>query len=265
MEAAMAALGRLARYAAGFIRQSVPASELVIGLKCGGSDGFSGITANPLAGRISDLAVAAGGSALLSEVPEMFGAEDGLLAHSATASVHEAFAAMLGGFKEHYVARGLELYENPSPGNIDGGITTLEEKSLGCILKAGTVPIAGILPYGGRATESGLSLVSGPGNDLVSSTALTAAGAQVLVFTTGRGTPFGGVVPTVKVSSNSALAARKPGWIDFDAGRVLEGSSFDELAVELLAKVVAVAGGEATRAEVGGHRGIAILKDGVTL
>ena len=246
-------------------RGELPLSELSIGLKCGGSDGFSGITANPLVGRLCELVVAAGGRAVMTEVPEMFGAEDGLLAHSATAGVHEAFAAMLGGFKEHYVARGLELYENPSPGNNDGGITTLEEKSLGCILKAGTVPVAGIQPYGGRATESGLSLVSGPGNDLVSSTALAAAGAQVIVFTTGRGTPFGGLVPTVKVSSNSALAARKPGWIDFDAGRVLEGSSFEDLAVELLAKVVAVAGGEATRAEVGGHRGMAILKDGVTL
>ena len=195
----------------------------------------------------------------------MFGAESDFMARSESPAVFTGFAAMLKSFKDYYVSHGQEVYENPSPGNRDGGITTLEEKSLGCVRKAGTVPIAAVLPYGGRADVRGLSLVSGPGNDLVSSTALAAAGANVILFTTGRGTPFGTVVPTVKVSSNSGLASRKPLWIDFDAGRILAGESFDDLAVELLLEVIAVAGGKATKAEAGGHRGIAIFKDGVTL
>ena len=260
---------RLLKSLAAFIgsqqRRDLPLSALSIGLKCGGSDGFSGITANPLVGRLCDLVVAAGGRAIMTEVPEMFGAEDDLISHSATAGVHHSFAAMLDGFKDYYASRGLELYENPSPGNRDGGITTLEEKSLGCIRKAGSAPVTDILPYGGRAIESGLSLVSGPGNDLVSSTALAAAGAQEILFTTGRGTPFGSVVPTIKISSTTGLAERKPRWTDFDAGRILAGFSFDDLAVELLTKVVAVAGGEETAAESGGHRDMAIFKDGVTL
>jgi altronate hydrolase len=201
----------------------------------------------------------------MTELPEMFGAEAGLMARSATPQVYDAFASMLSSFKDYYGSRGLAVYENPSPGNREGGITTLEEKSLGCARKAGTAPVSAVLPYGARAGPAGLSIVSGPGNDLVSSTALAAAGANVIVFTTGRGTPFGTAVPTVKVSSNSALARRKPHWIDFDAGGILSGSGFDDLALELLRKVVAVASGEATRAESGGHRDIAIFKDGVTL
>ena len=264
-EEARRILGSFAPFIASQERVELPLSELRLGLKCGGSDGLSGITANPIVGRLCDILVAAGGSAIMTEVPEMFGAEEGLLARASSGEVRSGLASMLVSFKEYYASHGQEVYENPSPGNREGGITTLEEKSLGCVRKAGTAPVAAVLPYGGIAEERGLSILSGPGNDLVSSTALAAAGAQAIVFTTGRGTPFGSVVPTIKISSNSPLAARKPQWIDFDSGRLLAGASFDELALELLRKLVAAASGEATKAELGGHRGIAIFKDGVTL
>jgi altronate hydrolase len=246
-------------------RVELPLSELVVGLKCGGSDGLSGITANPVTGRLCELLVAAGARTVMTEVPEMFGAEEELLGRCASREAHAALSTTLSDFKDYYASRGLPVHENPSPGNREGGITTLEEKSLGCVRKAGSAPVEAVLPYGGAVGSRGLSLVAGPGNDLVSSTALAAAGAQVIVFTTGRGTPFGSVVPTIKVSSNSPLAARKPGWIDFDSGRLLSGSSFDDLALELLGLVVAAASGERTKSELGGHRGIAIFKDGVTL
>jgi altronate hydrolase len=246
-------------------RSPHPLSELRLGLKCGGSDGFSGITANPLVGRVCDLIVAAGGGAFMSEVPEMFGAEEELYERAADPEIRGAATAMIEGFKDYYASHDQPVYENPSPGNKDGGITTLEEKSLGCVRKAGNVPIAGILPYGGSSREAGLRLVSGPGNDLVSSTALAAAGAHIVLFTTGRGTPFGAPVPTLKISSNSDLAARKPGWIDFDAGRILAGEGFDALALELLRTIADTASGSRTRAEKAGHRGIAIFKEGVTL
>jgi altronate hydrolase len=264
-EAARALIRSLAPAIARRERVELPLSRLSIGLKCGGSDGFSGLTANPLVGKLCDIIVAAGGRAIMTEVPEMFGAEGPLMERSVSEGVFSSFASMLRLFKDYYVSHGQEVYENPSPGNREGGITTLEEKSLGCVRKAGTAPLSAVLPYGGMASEAGLSAVSGPGNDLVSSTALAAAGANLILFTTGRGNPFGSVVPTLKISSNSALAARKPHWIDFDAGRALGGAAFDDLAVELLGKVVEAAGGEETKAEKGGHRGIAIFKDGVTL
>ncbi len=265
MEAAMGALGRLAGYAAGFVRERVPASELVIGLKCGGSDGFSGITANPMVGRVCDLAVAAGGSALLTEVPEMFGAEDTLLDRASTPEVWSATVGMVNHWKAYFLDHGQGSHENPSPGNRDGGITTIEEKSLGCVRKAGTSRVMDVIPYGGRRKVNGLSLVSGPGNDLVSSTALAAAGAQMVIFTTGRGTPFGSVVPTIKVSSTTGLARRKPGWIDWDAGPLLEGAAAGELAASLWRAVVDTASGASTKSETSGYREIAIFKDGVTL
>lgn len=246
-------------------RVAVPLSELRLGLKCGGSDGFSGISANPLVGRVCDLLMAAGGGAFMSEVPEMFGAEAEMYERSSSAAVGEAARAMIEGFKDYYRSHDQPVYENPSPGNKEGGITTLEEKSLGCVRKAGSSPVAGILPYGGASRESGLHLVSGPGNDLVSSTALSAAGAHIVLFTTGRGTPFGAPVPTIKISSNSSLAARKPGWIDFDAGPILAGATFEALSLELLRHIIEVAGGRPTKAELAGHRGIAIFKEGVTL
>jgi altronate hydrolase len=258
-------LGELAGVVAHDARVPLPLAELAIGLKCGGSDGFSGITANPLVGRVCELLVAAGASALMSEVPEMFGAETELMARARDAEVFAGEVRMVNGFKDYFQSHGQPVYENPSPGNREGGITTLEEKSLGCIRKAGAVPVMDVLPYGGRRRGQGLTLVSGPGNDQVSCTALTAAGAQMVLFTTGRGTPFGAPAPTLKIASNSDLAKRKPHWIDFDAGRLLEGASFDQLAVELLRDILAVAEGRPTRAELGGYREIAIFKDGVTL
>jgi len=265
LAAARRILGTFASILAADRRIRLPLSALRIGLKCGGSDGFSGITANPLVGKVCDLVIAAGGGAFMSEVPEMFGAEEDLYERAADLGTLTGMERMIEGFKDYYAEHGQPVYENPSPGNKDGGITTLEEKSLGCVRKAGGAPISGILPYGGASRDGGLRLVSGPGNDLISSTALAAAGAQLVLFTTGRGTPFGAPVPTLKISSNGELAARKPGWIDFDAGRALSGDTFDDLALELLRAIVDVAEGKPTKAEVAGHRGIAIFKEGVTL
>jgi altronate hydrolase len=264
-ETGHALLTELAAFAATQKRETIPLSELVIGLKCGGSDGFSGLSANPLVGRVTDLMVAAGGSALQTEVPEMFGAETELMARSVSTEVFRKQVSMINGFKDYFTAHGQEVYENPSPGNKDGGITTLEEKSLGCIRKGGTVPVADVKAYGDARTQKGLTLVYGPGNDLVSTTNLTAAGSHIILFTTGRGTPFGAPAPTLKIATNTPLAQRKPGWIDYDAGGLLEGRSFDDAAVELLNLIVETAGGKPTRAEVSGHRDIAIFKDGVTL
>jgi altronate hydrolase len=260
-----AVLAELAGRLAGQARQALPLAELVVGLKCGGSDGFSGVTANPLLGRVCELLVAAGASAVMGEVPEMFGAEALLMARSADPGVFAAQVAMIEGFKAYYTRHGQAVYENPSPGNRDGGITTLEEKALGCIRKAGRVPVADVLPYGGRVRRPGLSLVATPGNDLVSCTALTAAGAHLILFTTGRGTPFGAPAPTFKVASHSRLAAAKPGWIDFDAGPLLAGAGLDPLAVALLRDLLAAAEGRPTRAERGGQRDMALFKEGVIL
>lgn len=263
--AARKALGALGAYAKLQQRVELPLSELRIGLKCGGSDGFSGLSANPLVGRVTDLLVANGGSAVMTEVPEMFGAETVLMARAATPAVYQGIRTMVEDFKAYFRSQGQEVDENPSPGNKDGGITTLEEKSLGCIRKAGGVPVADVKPYGHRASAPGLTLVSGPGNDQVSTTCLTAAGAQVILFTTGRGTPYGAPAPTLKISSNTALARRKPHWIDFDAGVVLAGRSFDTAAVDLMRLVLETAGGKPSKAEATGHRDIAIFKTGVVL
>jgi altronate hydrolase len=245
-------------------RQEVPLSELVIGLKCGGSDGFSGLTANPLVGRMADRVVAAGGSAILSEIPEVFGAERLLMARARDRHVFDAVVGVVNDFKRYFLAHGEPVSENPSPGNIAGGITTLEEKSLGAVQKAGRAPLDDVLRYGERVRRKGLTLLEAPGNDAVSCTALAAAGATAILFTTGRGTPLGFPVPTVKIASNSELAARKKGWIDFDAGQVLTGG-IDPAAEALLERIVAIASGEETAAERGGEREIAIWKRGVTL
>ena len=268
LEAALGEIKKLAMILGRDRREELPLSELRIGLKCGGSDGFSGITANPLVGRVSDLLVAAGGSALLTEVPEMFGAEEELLGRAASKEVFAEAVSMVDRFKDYYVSHGQEIYENPSPGNRDGGITTLEEKSSGCVRKGGSSPVVEVLPYGGRAGRRGLGLLEGPGNDQVSSTALAAAGVQLILFTTGRGTPYGAPVPTLKIATNSALAARKPGWIGFDAGRMATGSDPDGptgLALELLDLVAKTASGARARNEANYYRDIAIFKDGVTL
>lgn len=248
------------------VRTQQPANTLVLGMKCGGSDGFSGITANPLVGRITDRLVAEGGRAMLTEVPEMFGAEAVLLERCVDESVYDQAVSMLNAFKDYYISHNLPCYENPSPGNKDGGITTLEEKSLGCVCKGGHAPVVDVLEYAEPVKKNGLSLLNGPGNDLVAATALAASGATLILFTTGRGTPFGCPVPTVKISTNSPLYEKKPNWIDFNAGQLVEGRSLESLTDELFAYLLALASGEQlTKTEQNGYRDIAIFKTGVTL
>ena len=248
-------------------RETVPASALVLGHKCGGSDGFSGISANAVLGRVADRLTALGGGVILSEVPEMFGAEQLLMNRATSGEVYARLVTMVNDFKAYFASHGQDIYENPSPGNKAGGLTTLEEKSLGAIQKGGRAPVAHVLRYGEQAPVAGLSLLEAPGNDGVSCTAMVASGATMVLFTTGRGTPLGFPVPTLKVSSNSGLAARKPHWIDFNAGAVLDGSrSIDALADDLFSLVLDVASGRRkTNNEIQGYREIAIWKDGVTL
>ncbi len=258
-------LTELAEYAGSFERTKVNAGKLVVGLKCGGSDGFSGITANPLVGRFSDLLVEQGGTTILTEVPEMFGAETILMNRAKDEQTFGKTVDLINNFKCYYEAAGQPIYENPSPGNKDGGISTLEDKSLGCTQKSGTSEVKGVLEYGERVTESGLNLLSAPGNDLVASTALAASGAQIILFTTGRGTPFASPVPTIKISSNTPLADKKSNWIDFNAGPIAEDKTIDDLAGLLLTYVLEVASGRKVKSEVYGYRDMAIFKKGVTL
>ena len=259
-------LEQCAAYAARFSREPIPASELVIGMKCGGSDGLSGITANPTVGRFSDLLVAQGGSTVLTEVPEMFGAEGFLMNRCVSEEVFGKAVNMINGFKEYFLRHNEVVYENPSPGNKAGGITTLEDKSCGCVQKGGSAPIVDVIGYGDAVTEKGLNMLYGPGNDLVSSTALTAAGAHLILFTTGRGTPFGAPAPTLKLATNTPLARKKAGWIDFNAGVVADGTrTLDEAAQSLLELVLETASGRQTCSERKGFRDISIFKDGVML
>lgn len=246
-------------------RTEQPLSKLVIGLKCGGSDGFSGITANPLLGAVSDGICAAGGTALLTEVPEMFGAEELLMARCRDQVVFQKTCDLVNGFKKYYQDNHMPVYENPSPGNKAGGITTLEEKSLGCTQKGGLGEVQDVLPYATPVSHTGLNLVWGPGNDICAVTALTAAGAQMILFTTGRGTPLGGPAPTLKVATNAALAEKKHAWIDFNAGQLLQGASMADAAQQLFRLVLDTASGKETAAERNGYREIAIFKSGVTL
>ena len=247
------------------VREEVPVSELRVGLKCGGSDGLSGITANPLLGVFSDWIVAQGGTAVLTEVPEMFGAETILMNRCQDRATFDKTVSLINDFKEYFMKQGMPVYENPSPGNKAGGISTLEEKSLGCTQKCGKSIVRGVLKYGERLKVKGLNLLSAPGNDLVASTALGAAGCQLVLFTTGRGTPFGSFVPTMKIATNTPLAEGKPGWIDFNAGVLAEGKSMDKVAARFIDYVLAVASGEPVNAEKHGIREIAIFKTGVTL
>lgn len=269
IEAGLGAVEELLEYANGFAREKLPARELVVGMKCGGSDGFSGITANPLVGRVADRLGAAGATVLLTEVPEMFGAEACLLERAGDREAFDGTIRMVNAFRDYFREHGEAVDENPSPGNREGGITTLAEKSLGCVQKAGTAPVKQVLRYGQRAAGGlgGVALVNGPGNDAVSGTVLVAAGAQVVLFTTGRGTPLGLPVPTVKIASNSELARRKPRWIDFDAGPLARGEEgFDGMGGRLLERVLAIASGQVrARNEETGNREIAIWKQGVTL
>lgn len=252
----------LQSYAAGFHRTEVSVSRLKVGLKCGGSDGFSGITANPLTGQYTNRLVAAGGSAVLTEVPEMFGAETILMNRCADEEVFHKTVKLIQSFKEYFISHGQPVYENPSPGNKEGGISTLEDKSLGCTQKGGIAPVVDVLDYGQRVEKCGLNLLNGPGNDMVAVTNLTAAGCHLILFTTGRGTPLGAPVPTIKIASNSKLAKRKPDWIDFDAGPVADGADLEK---DLWDYVVKVVNGQETCNERNGYREIAIFKDGVIL
>lgn len=247
-------------------RTEVPASKLRIGLKCGGSDGFSGITANPLLGEFSDwLCDVEGGTTVLTEVPEMFGAETILMERCANDKLLGETVSLINNFKEYFLSHGEPVGENPSPGNKAGGISTLEEKALGCTQKSGKSPVFGVMEYGERISEHGLNLLSAPGNDLVASTALAAAGCQMVLFTTGRGTPFGTFVPTMKVSTNSGLAKRKPTWIDFNAGRLVEDQTMGQVLKEFIDYVLSVANGELVNSEKAGIHEISIFKNGVTL
>ena len=266
LEAGLELLEELATYAGSFKREPVPVSKLKVGLKCGGSDGLSGITANPLVGVFSDKLIAHGGSTVLTEVPEMFGAETILMERAADEHVFTGIVDMVNGFKDYFIRHDQVVYENPSPGNKEGGITTLEEKSLGCVQKGGFAPVVDVLPYGGRLKKNGLSLLQGPGNDLVSVTALAASGAHIVLFTTGRGTPFGGPVPTVKMSTNTPLFERKKNWIDFNAGELVQDKKMEDLSEELLEYVLNLASGDVrTHNERHGFKEIALFKDGVIL
>ena len=265
VEAGMEILRDLYGLAKEDVRTEVPVSKLRVGLKCGGSDGFSGITANPLVGEFSDWLVAQGGTSILTEVPEMFGAETILMNRCETPELFDKTVHLVNDFKEYFLSHGEPVGENPSPGNKKGGISTLEDKALGCTQKCGRAPVSGVLSYGDRLETNGLNLLSAPGNDLVASTALASAGCHIVLFTTGRGTPFGTFVPTMKVATNPTLASRKANWIDFNAGQLVEGKDMLTVRNAFIDKVLAVASGEWARNEINGYREISIFKNGVTL
>lgn len=255
----------LIEYAAGFLREPVSVSQLVIGMKCGGSDGLSGITANPLVGRFSDILISKRGTTILTEVPEMFGAETILMSRCANEELFHKTVDLVNGFKNYFKSHNQTIYENPSPGNKKGGISTLEDKSLGCTQKSGSAVVRGVLEYGETVRTPGLNLLSSPGNDLVAATALAAAGAQIVLFTTGRGTPFASPVPTMKIATNSNLANKKSNWIDFNAGVLVEDKTMEEEANHLFDYVLEVASGQKVCSEEAGFHDMAIFKQGVTL
>ena len=265
VEAGMQVLRELYSIAKNDEREEVPVSKLRVGLKCGGSDGFSGITANPLVGEFSDWLVAQGGTSVLTEVPEMFGAETILMNRCRNEQLFQQTVSMINNFKEYFLSHGEPVGENPSPGNKAGGISTLEDKALGCTQKCGKAPVSGVMEYGDRLQNTGLNLLSAPGNDLVAATALASCGCHLVLFTTGRGTPFGTFVPTMKIATNPTLAARKPNWVDFSAGQLVEGRTMKELVPEFIDKVLSVASGEKARNEENDYREISIFKNGVTL
>ena len=249
-------------YASKFEREPISVSKLVIGMKCGGSDGFSGLTANPLIGRFSDKLISKGGSTVLTEVPEMFGAETILMNRCVNEEVFDKTVSLINDFKDYFTSHNQVVYENPSPGNKKGGITTLEDKSLGCVQKSGSADVEDVIEIGGSVTRKGLNLLTGPGNDIVAVTNLTASGCHLILFSTGRGTPVGAPVPTVKIATNTNLAKRKPHWIDFNAGEIINGA---DLTDELFEYVIEVANGKQTNNEKNGYKEISIFKDGVVL
>lgn len=262
---ALEILESLADYVSSFKREAVPCGELIVGMKCGGSDGLSGITANPTVGAFSDLLIAQGGTTILTEVPEMFGAETLLMNRCETRELFDQTVALINDFKNYFTSHNQTIYENPSPGNKKGGISTLEDKSLGCTQKSGSAPVRGVLSYGAPVEAKGLNLLSAPGNDLVASTALAASGAHMVLFTTGRGTPFASPVPTVKISSNTPLYEKKGNWIDFNCGSMVEGIPLSQLGQELFDFVLEVASGRLVKSEEAGYHDMAIFKQGVTL
>ena len=264
-EEGMKLLRQIYEVASKDVRTDIPLSELRVGLKCGGSDGFSGITANPLLGLFSDFLVAQGGTSVLTEVPEMFGAETILMNRCRTPQLFDQTVKLINDFKAYFLSHGEPVGENPSPGNKAGGISTLEDKALGCTQKCGKSYVEGVLAYGERLQVKGLNLLSAPGNDLVAATALASAGCHIVLFTTGRGTPFGTYVPTMKVSTNSALAQKKPGWIDFNAGVIVENEPMEQTCERFIDYVIRVASGEPVNNEKNGYKEIAIFKTGVTL
>lgn len=261
----MKILRKLYEVASKDVREDIPLSELRVGLKCGGSDGFSGITANPLLGMFSDYLIAQGGTSVLTEVPEMFGAETILMNRCKNKELFEQTVHLVNDFKSYFLSHGEPVGENPSPGNKAGGISTLEEKALGCTQKCGKSYVMGVMPYGERLKVKGLNLLSAPGNDLVASTALASCGCHMVLFTTGRGTPFGTYVPTMKISTNSNLAKNKPTWIDFNAGVIVENEPMEETCKRFIEYIIKVASGELVNNEKKGYREIAIFKNGVTL
>lgn len=265
MEDGLALIRELIENVCDLKRTKISASRLIVGLKCGGSDGFSGITANPLVGRFSDLLIGRGGTTILTEVPEMFGAETLLMNRCENEALFEQTVNLINDFKLYFKRHDQTIYENPSPGNKKGGISTLEDKSLGCTQKSGSAPVKGVLAYGDRVKNAGLNLLSAPGNDLVAATALASAGAHIVLFTTGRGTPFASPVPTVKIASNSRLAGKKGGWIDFNAGVLTQGADMEETAEQFFVFVLQVASGKKVRSEEAGFHDMAIFKQGVTL
>lgn len=265
LEAGEALLDELILYASQSKRTKVPASKLIVGFKCGGSDAFSGITANPLCGKVNDKIVKEGGSTVLTEVPEMFGAEQILMARAIDKNVFKKTVELINNFKNYFTKYGQTIYENPSPGNKQGGISSLEEKSLGCIQKGGTAPVVDVLNMGEPVVKKGLSILNGPGNDQVSATNLVASGAQMVLFTTGRGNPFGTAVPTLKISSNTHLYNKKRNWIDYNAGAILEGVPLEEVTEQFLNFLLDVASGKKTKNEQNGYREISIFRDGVIL
>ncbi|MGI6030099.1 MAG: UxaA family hydrolase [Eubacteriales bacterium] len=258
-------LDELTQYASQFKRETVSAKHLVVGFKCGASDAFSGITANPLVGRLNDRIVKCGGSTILTEVPEMFGAETLLMERAVDKSTFDDVVKLINDYKEYFIRYNQTIYENPSPGNKKGGISSLEEKSLGCTQKGGHAPVVACLDYGQQVVKNGLNLLTGSGNDAVSCTNLVCSGATIVCFTTGRGNPYGTPVPTVKVASNTRLATRKPNWIDFNAGQILDGNSFEQATDNFFNYILEVASGKKTNNEINGYQEISIFRDGVIL
>lgn len=265
IETSLELIKELIDYAGAIKREPVSVDKLVIGMKCGGSDGLSGITANPLVGKFSDMLIAKGGSTVLTEVPEMFGAETILMNRCANEELFHQTVNLINDFKNYFKSHNQTIYENPSPGNKKGGISTLEDKSLGCTQKSGSSPVRGVLAYGETVKVPGLNLLSAPGNDLVASTALATSGAHIVLFTTGRGTPFASPVPTMKIATNSALAGKKNNWIDFNAGVLVEDKSMDEVAKDFYNYIIEVASGKKVCSEIAGFHDMAIFKQGVTL